>query len=924
MSSAEATPELTAILAPPYLPDLELVWDCGHLAIPITPLPGEGLAELVVRATAENSYGSCETIPGAIGLEGNFPAGFSGRLQGREAALASLLGVPGGAASLEPLMFMPDADQKGLQSFFGTSIRQVYRDAKKRRVSPRALARSPHLRAIWSIRIFGFDPSTKEMLLDCCPVCGKAFGWARTRGVVFCENCTYVDSRGCERGAVDLRDHPQPLVEEEYWQNLDFLTGLIDPDPDVRASFAPSLPEALRTFERGELFEFAIALACAFETSTASSWGYLARHARKDRYKRLTPGLLATAAAAVLDWPRTFNLAVEEARSGGPARPGHYGVRKEIGSIAALRIDHFINTDLKAVLCCELERHLCAPRTLRLEPASQEADQQSDHVPMSAARESLGISKNRMARLVRSGRVSSIRTAESTKAAVLVSVQEIADVIAADAELRSWEQTAARLGVPCLAIPSLCERGLLEVGRDRRGNDLPDVIDRSSLETLIQSVNGRLIAGDPPAGAAPLNYAATCLGSPQANPWPDILQAISQGTVRAWRTKHTGPITGVLIDLEEAQACIADPLPWPQNAVVSHVDAARLLGTNCATLHVLFAAKKLPQRPTIRDLDSFAGSYVLTSEIVHQLARNGLNMHPRNVARLVQEFGVRPATPPGRLNRLCWPRAEAEAAIASILQLRSESPAVATPVLAFPRLLRSPSVSPMVSAARAADAMCVPQVALCSLSVHELIRVREAIGYSEMSVELASVSDLLEKMEQRLLLHDDQSISVPMGLAGVLAGSPHVNPWPGMIGGILDGSIRANRSTSAGRCTVTVPLLSVGEVRTQSWSDREAEAELPQSDIGYLLGTTARNASGLVRDELLPRTSTLTDVRKFASLYAFTSEISALIEYRDGLRNPIMTAALLRARGIKPALQLPYKHALIWNREEVRYLGSGF
>jgi hypothetical protein len=765
------------------------------------------------------------------------------------------------------------------------------------------------------------------MLLDRCPVCQKALGWARTRGVVFCDQCIRTDKYGCEHGSVDLREYPQPVVDEQLWSRLDFLTGLVDPHTDVRASFEPVLPEAMRDFERGELFEFTIALASAFADPGGAKWGYLARHAKKERHKRLTPELLALAATAVMDWPKTFNIAVERARNDEQARPGHFGRRKAFGAFAQLAVDHFIDPRLRALVRSEVDKHLIAPRTLLPRTACKARNRPADLVPIDTARRTLGISKNRIARLMKRPRVSSIRTADSQKASVLVSVHELASVIASDAELVSTEKAAARLGIPGLAVVSLCLSGPLEFGVDNEGSTVRQAVSRSSLNALVHGLECRVIGSTPPARALTLSAAAVHLGSPVTNPWPELLDAILQGRLNAWETKSAGAAASrIYVVLDEAKSQVCRSAPWAEAApdlVVSHQDAARLLGTNVTTFYALLDAGKVPRRPMLSDVQEFATENVLTSELVATLGNSGPVMHPRNVVRLLCDHGVNPVTPPGRLkNRLAWPRAQAEAALADI--------SVAWTRVAFGvqgdarrwyrELLSCPETS--THGCHASERVGIPRIALPSLASAGLLRLQEPSSGRDVEVNSQSLNNLAGLLEAKLLPTNDLARAIPLSLAAVLAGGPHKNPWPALVTAVLDGSLLAMRCSCSGRLSASIgvvfPLGS--EFTTYDWSKDDHIAPLTQADSARLLGTSPGNVTALVRDGLLPRQARLTDVQAFAKDFAFTMELHQSLKIKIASLDPRLTVEFLRSSGLEPAAVLTYKRALVWRRAEIASL----
>jgi hypothetical protein len=126
----------------------------------------------------------------------------------------------------------------GAIDFFGTKIRTQYFETIFRRVSPRALTLSPHHRAVWDLRPFSFDPITRERLLSTCPVCGQRLRWVFVRGPTHCDVC--VTDRGLPK--TDLRGYPQPIVEFGDEEAIDFVVGLVDPDPKKREAVRKLLP----------------------------------------------------------------------------------------------------------------------------------------------------------------------------------------------------------------------------------------------------------------------------------------------------------------------------------------------------------------------------------------------------------------------------------------------------------------------------------------------------------------------------------------------------------------------------------------------------------------------------------------------------------------------------------------------------------
>ena len=153
-------------------------------------------------------------------------------------------------------------DGKGVAAidFFGTKVRIQYLETMYRRVSPRALAISPHHRAIWDFRPFSFDPVTRERLLGTCPVCGQKLRWVYVRGPTHCDVC--VTHRGLPK--TDLRDYPQPTVEFVDEEAIDFVVGLVDLDPKKREAARKLFPPALVGASNSDVFEAVMSMSSCF------------------------------------------------------------------------------------------------------------------------------------------------------------------------------------------------------------------------------------------------------------------------------------------------------------------------------------------------------------------------------------------------------------------------------------------------------------------------------------------------------------------------------------------------------------------------------------------------------------------------------------------------------------------------------------
>lgn len=284
------------------------------LAIPVQPQLGEGLADVVFRACAENGFHDLWIINRLLGKH-SIKQGWGHSRFARSdfdvEVLAHFLGVPNGVADIERLMY-----RKGTHgvNFFGVEISGIELMAT-RRISPLSLRERPYAKAIWSIRSLSFDPRTKERLLDRCPECSSVLQYRIAGDICRCTRC----------GVADFRDHPQPIVEVEDAEGLDFVTNLIDPE----AQTVSSVHDDLKNFGKGEIFTLATTLARVIQTENSGG----------SRRPSPTAESLSLAGSAIKAWPKKFAEVVEIYASSKNPDQNHtldsslYGVTAELRKV---------------------------------------------------------------------------------------------------------------------------------------------------------------------------------------------------------------------------------------------------------------------------------------------------------------------------------------------------------------------------------------------------------------------------------------------------------------------------------------------------------------------------------------------------------------------------------------------------------------
>lgn len=638
------------------------------LVIPVAMRPGEGLADVMWRAAAVNGYHATKLVVQAAGVSGYCPVGGAASwAKGLEASLAATLGLPGGADEVRRLLYLPDETRKGWHDFFGTRIRLVYRSIHRRRVSPRALQVSPYSRAVWSIKPLCFDPATKEYLLDKCPECGREFGYFYTAGVTFCEFCPATDHEGFTRGRIDLRDYPQPLVDVDDVEALDFVTGLIDPDPEVRAGFRPALPECFRGYDRGSLFEFVVAIGCVMTADPGWRSELLPRPSFDADYGRFTPEVLAGAGRVVLDWPAGFHLLADRMRTVADERPGNYGLVKELGSLVGLTLDSHIEPGLRRLAREAIDSNM-ARTSATLETVRRKDNLfRDDLITVQQAAERFGVTRKFMAQVAKDPTIEAIRIDGLRRSPTLMSSALLDELFSQRAELLPATSVGAALYVPTPALASIAEAGMLACVADPLCLPPGQYFRKRRVDEMAAGLMSKLRADSLSDSRLSLIEAAFLLGSPASNPWASLVALVIEGRLPAWNRKAAGLANRVMLASADAVREAVAPRPWTDRdhgQTLTNLDVMLLLGIATPSNAVTLTRNGvLPKAPRLRDVQAFATKYMLTQELAKKLAARQVCSNLRAAASTLISQGVHPVTrlTHKTLSLLLWDRAQVEA-----------------------------------------------------------------------------------------------------------------------------------------------------------------------------------------------------------------------------------------------------------------------
>ncbi|NKJ07966.1 hypothetical protein [Rhizobium sp. SG741] len=268
--------------------------DIPSFAFPVEPRPGEGVPDLLMRATFENGFSGMRAINLMLGYAENTQWSHSAMTARTidAVAIATILGVR--EERIQELLY---GRQPGPINFFGAKI-SPFSFGRARKVSPTYLKQKGYQKAIWGLRCFSFDPDNRERLVDQCS-CGARLTFERSAVLASCNYCG-ADLRELETSNVDIADEAA----------LQFFLSLIDPCAD--RSMQWNIDDGLRQFSRGELFTLIVDsakllnLQATGRKDTKLGENYIIPH-----------DFILEAANSVLNWPNGFldmAISIEDSR----------------------------------------------------------------------------------------------------------------------------------------------------------------------------------------------------------------------------------------------------------------------------------------------------------------------------------------------------------------------------------------------------------------------------------------------------------------------------------------------------------------------------------------------------------------------------------------------------------------------------------
>jgi hypothetical protein len=522
---------------------------------------------------------------------------------------------------------------------------------------------------MWSVKVFGFDPATKETLIESCPVCFKPLGWTLTHGVAFCDHCFQPDEfLGAiwKYPGVDLRDFPQPLVEVEDMQALDFVTNLIDPAPGRKEAARRLVPEMWSGLSNGDIFEVVLHFA---SMQLAESWdtqrnGIRRRAKSGEGWDEFTPEVLSVAGRALIGGRAGLDRFGDFLRGQSKEKPRErtYGWFSELGPLGIM--DQNLSASARKILGDAVAAYF-------------ETRRDPDMKPIAHLAEKYGVARSGLSGLVKSGLIPAIKFDNVEKAPVLVSEKAFKPIAERKREVISGTMAAPRIGIHLKDLEELERIGLLArvEGPVLKLFRSHLYYTKSSVENLVATISQKAVIrkdGD----AVRMRVALRSLGV-RSVPWAIIVAAIADGRLTVTTMKPSAISLGERLAIRDVsslrQLIEAHVAEAPSSAKwVGKFEAAELLGTNDVAVWRLAKVGKLKQYPDApanspfkrAEVERLAKKTIFTPEIV----RVGRFRTYREASTWLAKQGVSPVLELKKAGWKVYDRANVERALNTRVQ----------------------------------------------------------------------------------------------------------------------------------------------------------------------------------------------------------------------------------------------------------------
>jgi hypothetical protein len=567
--------------------------------IPLVPFSDEWPGDQFLRAVVQNSYPGVSAVMRLLTKQ---PHVSLDRLQFGGAAPSEPRSCAHSSMAPCVVYRLPDPQPANTIDFFGTELPTLLLSRSARRIGTRALKQAVYLRAVWMVKALTFDPATKELLLDRCPVCRRALSFALNPEIRYCGSCGIDKETG--RWKTDFLNFPQPIVPVDDVEALDFITGLVDPAAPSNENLLSKLHDDFNGLARGDLFhlsvKFAVMLANTYQLPRAEQL--------KVDQCGIDASLLGQAGRTVLSWPQSFYDLVD----GVDGQAGFTRIERSIHSFPEA-----VRTRYRFI------RDRVREARIRLSDTRNNKRQFDD--PPWSSQNGKDIERLTLRRLT------AARGSHDDDLPLSQPLLDLAMVRAKPICRRFARQT----GLATRTIAQLCESGLLPRQTLRGRADMNETAEGCA--KLLESIVSQARPHGKREQLWSLWEVSDAVWPHVGVPWAPILQAIADREIALWYANRpkNGVLKNLLVDKPTATTLIVNHsgLESP-NVFVTRDDAAILLNISTTALDQVVGAGLLPALITSMDISRFRATYMLLSEAKLRLRMNGsptAPVHPKNV-----------------------------------------------------------------------------------------------------------------------------------------------------------------------------------------------------------------------------------------------------------------------------------------------------
>lgn len=590
--------------------------DAEALPLSLVPRGGESLPGFLVRLAGRSR------VHGITGLARLARLRHPGSALERPdlSPLARLIGCDAGV--LAGMVYVPAA-RPAHHRFLCGEVHREQIDLRRRRACLGCLREADHHRAVWDLSLAGCCPSHGLLLVSACGRCGAPLRW-RTTSLTWCDRC-----------GADLLSGPETACTGgEASATQDFQVLAI-------GGPAPWLPASLRDADRSDLMRLVMALGMV-----ASGWeGQRRPESVAEAGPAAAARIVAGGVAVLRDWPTALEEILRCAARDADARGGRFGARRGLGNLydllAGLRggvIRDAVAEVARAVLASD-------PVTAsRLRKSRLLALVAPDGAPLSLkdAARALGTTGQRVKRLAGAGALA-VSGVEGRGLPAAVDPVTVKALAARRARLVNMRQAAALLGVSRDRLRRLVEHGLLSpvhrATEDRLGSWAFDVRDLADLQRRLGAKLARGQGGETVGFEAAVE-AARRRGIGLADFLRLALEgdlrptAIDAGQVGLKRLRFAAREVRALCRAREAAG-----------SALTLQAAAELLGLKWEQVRHLARVglvRAKDDRVPVAEVHAFALEFVAASELARERRTS-----PRAIMGWLRAAGIQPATGPG-------------------------------------------------------------------------------------------------------------------------------------------------------------------------------------------------------------------------------------------------------------------------------------